>query len=526
MSLTEKKSKAEIIQELITAVLQKIPTIQYCPNKKMFYYYNTPKPEEILDKQTMQNKNYYIFDDGHKIKCTVQELIGTNNEIRLCNEICGHIERSNSKSSDTVPITDLKFINLENGVFNTETNQLIPHTDFAYQYNYFFNKIPVKYDKEAKCPKILKFLNDILEPNDVQTIIEFTGYCLYRSYTDQKAIMLTGMGNNGKSRIIELLRTFLGTQNCCSVELKQIINNQFSIAELHNKSMNCFADIGNELLESTGRFKALTGGDLISVERKFQHPFQMINHAKFIFSANQLPETPDDTSAFFKRWIIIFCNKKFNKDNGEDKFIIQKITTDEELSGFLNLAIDGLKKVLKDGFTYAQTEEEVKNIYLHLSDSVRSFFVDCLEVDEESQEDKGLLYQHYFDYCNRFNLSPSGQTKFWRVLKDEFPQSYERRLSDNARTRVQRGIAYKSMSAIPSIFKLLLKGENTLAESDKNDRYDGHSKDSGVLPEFVKLNDYDGNDVALFGVFDEQTINYCMQQGLIFKFKPNWYKRV
>jgi phage/plasmid-associated DNA primase len=80
--------------------------------------------------------------------------------------------------------------------------------------------------------------------------------------------------------------------------------------------------------------KLLKGRDLFFFE----------NYAKLIFSANQIPKSPEDTDAFFRRWEIINFPNQFLQN--ADKKIMKKLTISEELSGFLNFAINGLKRLL------------------------------------------------------------------------------------------------------------------------------------------------------------------------------------
>jgi putative DNA primase/helicase len=96
-----------------------------------------------------------------------------------------------------------------------------------------------------------------------------------------------------------------------------------------------------------------SSGDRISAEHKHQNSFEFEPHAKLIFSANRLPipaEDIDDAS-YYKRWIIIefalreycfFCRKKIVMDRD----LIDKLTTEEELSGLLNVVLIAAKRLL------------------------------------------------------------------------------------------------------------------------------------------------------------------------------------
>ena len=68
------------------------------------------------------------------------------------------------------------------------------------------------------------------------------------------------------------------------------------------------------------------------------------NKAKMLFSANVLPRSQDDTYAFYVRWILIeFLNRFVLDDGTADPDLDSKLQTPEELSGLLNIALEGLK---------------------------------------------------------------------------------------------------------------------------------------------------------------------------------------
>jgi putative DNA primase/helicase len=107
---------------------------------------------------------------------------------------------------------------------------------------------------------------------------------------------------------------------------------------LYGKLANIYADLPAIALKETGIFKMLTGGDTISGEHKFKPRFYFKNYAKLIFSCNQIPQTPDDSDAFYRRWIIVnfphqFLDADQNTDKNlvADKNLLAKLTTTSEL---------------------------------------------------------------------------------------------------------------------------------------------------------------------------------------------------
>ena len=76
---------------------------------------------------------------------------------------------------------------------------------------------------------------------------------------------------------------------------------RFSNAELLHKLFNIDADVSKDFIKNIQNIKKLTGGDLISAERKYAHPFKFINHAKLILLTNEFPNLDEEIDAIYFR---------------------------------------------------------------------------------------------------------------------------------------------------------------------------------------------------------------------------------
>jgi P4 family phage/plasmid primase-like protien len=275
-------------------------------------------------------------------------------------------------------------------------------------------QIPLVYDPNAKCPNILKFFGQILKPKDVFTVIQLFGYCLYRTTKYEKAVLLIGKGANGKSTLLRLLETFLGTSNVSHVSLQELGSDRFASAELWGKLANIFADLKADKLMNSGPFKMLTSGDSIRAQRKFSKPFDFVPYAKLFFSANEVPESTDQTYAFFRRWIILHFERVFEGEN-VDVHKIEKLTTKEELSGLLNLALIGLKQLIKDnGFKHLDDIEAVRKEYEENSNNVIGFL--SSEFTMTGSDDDYIIcremWSYYVKYCKKKKLTAKHDNVF------------------------------------------------------------------------------------------------------------------
>jgi len=301
---------------------------------------------KTLDKviYLYNNNDLYMPNGEAFIEREAQELLKNNATSYTINEVINWIKRETyTKLSDFDRNFDI--VNCFNGLLNMQTLKLYEHTpDYP-----SLIQIPVFYDPKFDAPAISKFLTEILKPEDIDPILELFGYCLLRQLPIQKAFLLVGEGANGKSTLIELLRAFLGKNNCSSVSLQELEEDKFKKAELFGKLANLSSDIPSKGLHHIGTFKMLTGGDRITAERKFGQPFQFTNFAKLVFSANRPPKIfNEDTLALWRRFIIIDFPNTFPDDTA-DKHLLDKLTTEAELSGLLNLALKRLQGLLTNG---------------------------------------------------------------------------------------------------------------------------------------------------------------------------------
>lgn len=351
---------------------------------------------------------------------------------------------------------DINRLPLENGVLNINTLEIEP---FSHAY-YALTHIPIKYDPEATCHKILKFIQEIC-PHDQETLQEWIGYHLLRDYRYQKCVQLIGEGNNGKSTFLRLLETFLGKDNVSNATLYELVSGRFAKADLYGKLANIASDISPDELKRTGAFKAFTGGDYVRAELKHQNAFKFLNYAKLTFSANRLPPTPDESDAFFRRWILISFPNTFEPPNC-DPTIIDKITTPQELSGLLNWAIQGLRRLKQKGeFTNSQSTENLRQTWRLLSNPINGFLKEYTVDDVNGVTPKTHLYTAYCHFCKQKKIPPMAQRKFTTTLKDQKPMLGDSKPKiDGKRMECWTGISLnRSVMSDMSVSNILFKSK-------------------------------------------------------------------
>lgn len=336
---------------------------------------------------------------------------------------------------------NLFLLHLKNGIFNIEEMKLRPFTSEIIS----TIALPIVYDTGADCPRIKRFFSEIHHERDIPIIEELLGFCLYRAYEIHKAFLLLGPGANGKSTELELIKHFLGCENIANIPLQDLDKNRFAKAELHWKLANISADLTDTAMARTGTFKMVTGNDTISAEKKFKSRFSFVSYAKQVFSCNKIPESRDDTNAFFRRWVIIEFPNAFIGDEADPK-LLEKLITAEELSGLFNLSIEGLKRLLDKGqFSYSKNLDEVRIMYTRLSDSLKAFVEDRIVYDYDGWIGKDRFFIEYVAYCKEHGLKIKNKTLVGKQLTESVPATSERKRDGDGRVNAWSGIRFKNV---------------------------------------------------------------------------------
>jgi putative DNA primase/helicase len=402
----EKQQQQDEIEKLIKELLEKyqFKTLKDSYPKEEIWFYND------------QTGNFSSYGEVI-IKARLETKFGLEFTNKDVNEFLGHVQRRTYFDRFNFN-PNIEWVASADCMLNLKTGQMAPFSHDFLNTTY----IPVKYSPKTQCPKIMKFLHDIVEPEDVELILDFMAYCLWRDYKYANWLLCVGYGHNGKSVLLNLIERFLGKQNTSSESLERLLNKQFAIAMLYQKLANIDADVsGDILIKNTGIIKKLTGNDESPGEFKFKTPFKFRNFAKLIFSCNEIPQTTDMTDAFFRRLIIINFTQQFLAER-DDPHILDKLCTEEEFSGLLNELLKRLPRIISQGIrpTTNETMRETYEKYIRGSKPVQ-YFKDKALMRTNNLDDivsNDVMYDSYLLFCRVNGIAPESEQAFSRTLTD------------------------------------------------------------------------------------------------------------
>jgi len=308
---------------------------------------------------------------------------------------------------------NLTLINLKNGMLNWETGELKPH-DKSY---YSTCQLNVSYDPKAKSELWDQCLIQWIPDEKTRLFMqEFSGYCLIPDTRYHRAVILIGAGNNGKSTFLYTIEELFGKENLSSIPLAKLAE-RFEIAQIQHKLVNVCADIESGYIEQTSNIKKIISGDTLRGELKYKPSFDFTPVARLWFSCNEIPKASDRSEAWYRRFEYATFPNRFEGDD-QDTRLKEKLTEPETLSTVLNWALEGLRRLDKQGrFTISDQMIEVKEQYELENDNVAAFVDEMIEFPVECNIPKTWLYQKYVEYCDNSGTKPIGKRRFIARIK-------------------------------------------------------------------------------------------------------------
>lgn len=290
------------------------------------------------------------------------------------------------------------FINVRNGVLFYENKMFVMKNHAREQH--CTTQIPWPFDPNAQCDRWDKFLHEIFE-NDpdqadkIMLVYQIIGYCLLSFCPFEKFFLMVGNGANGKSVIMEIVKSLVGIENVASVQPGEF-ENRFQRGHLHGKLVNLVTEIAEGTQIADAQLKAITSGELTTAEHKGQAPFEFEAYATCVFATNHLPSTRDFSDALFRRAIILKFNRVFREEE-QDKFLKQRLTS--EIPGILYRSIRALEDVFAFGFSEPASSKHAKNEWRVEVDQAAQFFEEtCIRASGKTIE-SARLYDLYVEWA-------------------------------------------------------------------------------------------------------------------------------
>ena len=303
-------------------------------------------------------------------------------------------------------------VQFKNIIINIKTGE----TQRATPLLFVTNPIPYELNEDGfrETPVMDKIFEEWVGKDNIQTLYEILAYCLLPSYPIHRIFCFMGAGMNGKSCFLNLLKRFIGVENCCSTELDTLIQSRFEVTRLHKKLVCQMGETNFNEMNKTSQLKKLSGGDLIGFEYKNKDTFEDINYAKIIIATNNLPTTSDKTIGFYRRWLILDFPNQFS-----EKVDILSEIPEEEYSSLALKCTFILKELLeKREFHKEGSIEDRMKKYEDKSNPLERFMREYITEDSD-----GFVWKHEFnkklnEWCREKRFREISDVVIGKKMKD------------------------------------------------------------------------------------------------------------
>jgi putative DNA primase/helicase len=311
----------------------------------------------------------------------------------------------------------------------------------------FFSRNALDYEflADAASPATWLWLLDQLWPDDPQSIEalqEWFGYCLTPDTRQQKAMLLVGPKRAGKGTIARVLSRLIGLPNVCGPTLSGLSTN-FGLWPLIGKLLAIISDARlsgrTDQAIITERILALTGEDAITIDRKNLAPVTERLLCRLMILTNELPRLADASGALASRFIVLTLTESFY--GKEDTGLEERICA--EMPGILLWAIEGWRRLRERGhFVQPATSAEAIEELNDLASPVGAFLREWCAVRAGAEVKVTELFEAWGFWCaEQGREQPGTQTVFGRDLRAAAPRiATPQRGTGADRYRVFQGI--------------------------------------------------------------------------------------
>lgn len=310
-------------------------------------------------------------------------------------------------------------LGVANGVVNLATGKLEPN-----QSNNFITCYSnVIYDKKAKCPTFIAFLNKIFQ-NDKDKILfikRMVGYCLTGRTDEHAYFFFFGFGANGKTTLLRVIELLLGValakQTPAETLMASLQGNKPSndLARLQSVRVVIANEVEDGCRLAESLIKQITGGDTVTARYLYKEFFEFRPRFKLIIAGNHKPIIKSSDNGIWRRTVLVDFPVSIPKID-QDANLSTKL--EAELPGILNWAIAGCLDWQDIGLAIPPSVANDIAEYKEEMDWLGQWIADNCNLGANLNESATRLYDNYKWWAECNGIHPSTATAFGRRLKE------------------------------------------------------------------------------------------------------------
>lgn len=319
-------------------------------------------------------------------------------------------------------------LNCENGTLDLKSGQLKPHN----RQEMHTKLTRVNYSPDATCPMWTRFLLEIMGGDQelVDYLQRVVGYTLTGDTKEEVFFFLYGVGANGKSTFLEVLKELLGTYGRAA-EFETFTRKEHEggsgprpdVIALIGARLVMASETGSDSQLDTGLLKKMTGRDTMAARDLYRGLVEFVPQWKIFLVANHKPRIRDSSIGTWRRLHLIPFTVTIPEERRDQQLRAKLLA---ELPGILNWALAGCQEWQRAGLRPPRKISDAGKDYQDEMDPIGRFLADCCVTGHHNYYTVPAkrLYEEYQAWCSECGEKEWSQTAFGRALSGK---SYERR---------------------------------------------------------------------------------------------------
>ena len=361
-------------------------------------------------------------------------------------------------------------LNCLNGTVDLRSGALRPHA----RGDMMTKLAPVEYDPGALCPRWIQFLGEVFlgDSEVIGFVKRMAGYVLTADTREESVFILTGKGQNGKTKMVEALRAVLGDYAADTPFTTFIERRSDSatndLAALVGKRLVTASEGEDSQSFNESLLKQLSGGDQITCRFLHKEFFTYTPTFKVLFCTNEVPRIRSQNYAMKRRLKLVpFRQRFYDREDGrkpvKDDQLLPKLLA--EKSGILAWMVEGCLEWRTHGLVTPKViRAEVERLF-ESQDPLAEFIDDRCEVGPGWEVEVADLWREYNQWCEDTN----------RKLAFKAPQWFSKNLTQ--RDGIDAGVPCKRKRVFVGI---KLRTQTVLGQ--EYNQYDQYSGFGGFTP--------------------------------------------
>lgn len=291
--------------------------------------------------------------------------------------------------------TNVNLIGFENGVYDLDAMEFRE----GYPEDYICISTGINYIEynaaSIQNKEIHKFLAQVLRSDVVREyVLSLFASFLHGNVREERFHVWTGVGSNGKSRLLDLYQKAFG-EYCCTLPIALLTQKRSSsnsaspeLARAKSKRFACLQEPGENERLNIGLMKEMTGGDKLYARGLYREGTEFKPQFKMILTCNHLPAVPSDDGGTWRRIRVVRFESRFcdNPDPAKPN----EFPIDTELSSrfddwkepFMSMLIEHYKKTVTSRIKEPEEVMECTREYQRRNDIIADFLDGAVEKND------------------------------------------------------------------------------------------------------------------------------------------------